>query len=230
LRAEDIQLLNDADGVAALFSRLGYDTNARTVQSPGNLGITADTIVRRIKKIELIADNEGFFQVYLFQLVSVTVADARALATIFRNRAGNFLLVLTADFDRLDFVFVERIPSMDKLRPSARRNPRSVRELSALSVGNPSVSSFASCADSLGPRPIPSRSTKNSSPLTALLTGPKTTSTTAHSSRITFSKSGCPTLQWIFPNGQRIQNRPTSACTTYTQRLSPGSRAKQKSP
>ncbi len=40
----------------------------------------------------------------------MTVADARALATIFRNRAGNFLLVLTADFDRVDFVFVERIP------------------------------------------------------------------------------------------------------------------------
>ncbi len=74
------------------------------------MGITAETLLRRIKKIELIADNEGFFQVYLFQLVSVTVADARALATIFRNRAGNFLLVLTADFDRLDFVFVERIP------------------------------------------------------------------------------------------------------------------------
>ena len=80
------------------------------MQTPGNLGITAETLVRRIRKIELIADNEGFFQVYLFQLASVTVADARALATIFRNRAGNFLLVLTADFDRLDFVFVERIP------------------------------------------------------------------------------------------------------------------------
>ena len=78
LRAEDIQVLNDADGVAALFSRLGYETNARTVQSPGNLGITADTLLRRIKKIELIANNEGFFQVYLFQLVSVTVVDARA--------------------------------------------------------------------------------------------------------------------------------------------------------
>jgi type I restriction-modification system DNA methylase subunit len=107
----DIQALSDADGVAALFSRLGYDTNARTVQSPGNLGITAETLLRRIKKIELIADDEGFFQVYLFQLVSVTVADARALATIFRSRAGNFLLVLTANFDRLDFVFVERIPA-----------------------------------------------------------------------------------------------------------------------
>lgn len=39
----------------------------------------------------------------------MAVADARALASSFRNRAGNFLLVLTADFDRLDFVFVERI-------------------------------------------------------------------------------------------------------------------------
>jgi len=65
-------------------------------------------VLRRIRKIELIADNEGLLQIYFFQLVSVTVADARALATVFRNRSGNFLLVLTADFDRIDFVLIEK--------------------------------------------------------------------------------------------------------------------------
>ncbi|MBV8360170.1 MAG: hypothetical protein JO189_19870 [Deltaproteobacteria bacterium] len=108
MRAEHFQLLSDADAIAAFFGRLGYNTNARTFQTPGNLGITAESTLRRIRHIELIADNEGFLQVYLFQLVSLTVADARALAATFRNRTGNFLLVLTANFDRIDFVLVEK--------------------------------------------------------------------------------------------------------------------------
>jgi hypothetical protein len=45
--------------------------------------------------------------------VSVTIADARALATTFRNRVGNFLLVLTADFDRIDFVLIEKYLPID---------------------------------------------------------------------------------------------------------------------
>jgi hypothetical protein len=108
LRAEDVQRLSDADAIAAFFGRLGYNTNPRTFQTPGNLGITNETALRRIRRIELIADNEGFLQVYLFQLASLTIADARALAVAFRNRAGNFLLVLTVDFERIDFVLVEK--------------------------------------------------------------------------------------------------------------------------
>ena len=120
MRAEHVQVLGDADGIAAFFSRLGYDTNGRTIQTPGNLGITAESLVRRIRKVELIADDEGLFQVYLFQLPSVTIADARALAAAFRNRAGNFLLVLTVNFDRLDFVLVEKyLPSGDDGRSIA---------------------------------------------------------------------------------------------------------------
>jgi hypothetical protein len=108
LDAAAVQLLSDADAIAAFFGRLGYNTNPRTVQTPGNLGITAESTLRRIRRIELIADNEGFLQVYLFQLATLTLADARAAAAAFRNRAGNFLLVLTADFDRIDFVLVEK--------------------------------------------------------------------------------------------------------------------------
>ncbi|MEW6300325.1 MAG: hypothetical protein AB1671_21740 [Thermodesulfobacteriota bacterium] len=108
LTSRDIQALSNTDAVVALFACLGYDTNARTPQMPGNLGITAEGTARPIKRIELIADQQGLFQVYLFELQSVTVAHTRALAKAFCNRAGNYLLILTSDYDRLDFVLVEK--------------------------------------------------------------------------------------------------------------------------
>jgi hypothetical protein len=108
LSRQDIQSLSSADAVAAFFARLGYNTDAQTAQTAGNLGITADSTVRPIKKIELIADQEGLLQVYLFELQTVTVAHTRALARAFRNRAGNYLLILTSDYDRLDFVLLEK--------------------------------------------------------------------------------------------------------------------------
>jgi len=108
LNRQDTQTLASAEAIAAFFARLGYNTEAHTTQTPGNLGITADSTYRPIKKIELIANQEGLFQVYLFELQSITVAHTLALARAFRNRAGNYLLVLTSDYDRLDFVFLER--------------------------------------------------------------------------------------------------------------------------
>lgn len=108
LAERDVQGLSSADALAAFLASLGYNTNARTVQTPGNLGITADSTLRPIMRIELIADREGLFQVYLFELRTVTVAHTRALARTFRNRAGNFMLILTSDYERLDFVLVER--------------------------------------------------------------------------------------------------------------------------
>jgi hypothetical protein len=108
ITASEIQQLAGADAVAAFFAKLGYRTNVRVPQTPGNLGITADGTVRPIKRVELIADQEGLLQVYLFELATVTVTHTRALARAFRNRAGNYLLVLTSDYDRLDFVLVEK--------------------------------------------------------------------------------------------------------------------------
>jgi len=104
----DIQSLSNVDEITAFFARLGYNTDARISQTPANLGITAEGTARPIKKIELIGDQEGFFQVYLFELTSVTVAHTRALARTFRNQAGNYLLVLTSDYERLDFVLLEK--------------------------------------------------------------------------------------------------------------------------
>jgi hypothetical protein len=108
ITASEVQQLAGADAVAAFFAKLGYRTDVRVSQTPGNLGITADGTVRPIKRVELIADQEGLLQVYLFELATVTVTHTRALARAFRNRAGNYLLVLTSDYDRLDFVLVEK--------------------------------------------------------------------------------------------------------------------------
>ncbi len=108
LRHGDIQALSDADGVAAFFERLGYNTSVRRIQTPANLGITAGSTLKPIKKIELVADQEGLLQIYLFELCSVTVAHTRAIANAFRLLAGNYLLILTSDYEQLDFVLLER--------------------------------------------------------------------------------------------------------------------------
>ncbi|MBI5526262.1 MAG: Eco57I restriction-modification methylase domain-containing protein, partial [Deltaproteobacteria bacterium] len=105
----DVLELSGADALCAFFSTLGYDTSKRIVQQPGHLGITAEATLRQIRRIERLADEDGLFQVYLFELKSVTVMTTRALARAFRNRAGNYLLVLTADFERLDLVLLSRV-------------------------------------------------------------------------------------------------------------------------
>ena len=99
LTERDVQQLATANEVVAFFARLGYNTRARLVQAPENLGITADGAGRPIRRIELIADQDKLLQVHLFELSSVTVTHTRART--FRNRAGNYLLVLTSDYERL---------------------------------------------------------------------------------------------------------------------------------
>jgi hypothetical protein len=107
LTAQDLQGLHNSDAVTALFTRLGYDTAGRTMQTPSNLGIP-EGVARPIKRIELIADHQKLFQIYLFELKSVTVAEIKALARVFRNFAGQFLLVLTSNFEYIDFVLLDR--------------------------------------------------------------------------------------------------------------------------
>jgi hypothetical protein len=114
LRSEHIQSISNADEVAGFFSYLGYNITERIKQSPSNLGVTNETLLKEIKKIELIANQENLLQVYLFELSSVTVANTQALVRVFRNRVGNYLMVLTSDFNRIDFVLIERILPDDK--------------------------------------------------------------------------------------------------------------------
>src|SRR5258706_3874088 len=107
LETRDLQGLSSIDAVVGLFTKLGYDTSVRTSQTAANLGIP-EAVARPIKRIELLADHQKLLQVYLFELKSVTVAEIRALARVFRNFAGQFLLVLTSDYEFVEFVLLDR--------------------------------------------------------------------------------------------------------------------------
>lgn len=112
---EDVQLLAGRDALAAFFARLGYDTNVRLAQNVNAMSITNDTLRASIKHIERLANRKKdglVFEIYLFELKSVTVAATQAIARSFRDRPDDYLLVLTSDYEELDFVLVERyIPS-----------------------------------------------------------------------------------------------------------------------
>jgi hypothetical protein len=109
LSREDIQLLSSRDALAAFFAKLGYDTNDRLVQNVAAMGFTGDNLKAAITHIERLASQDArMFEVYLFELKSVTVASTQGIVRAFRNRPGDYLLVLTDDYQRLDFVLVER--------------------------------------------------------------------------------------------------------------------------
>src|SRR5579859_1207137 len=112
LSREDIQLLSSRDALAAFFAKLGFDTNDRLVQNITAMGFTSDNLKSAITHIERLASQDArMFEVYLFELKSVTVAHTQAIVRTFRNRPGDYLLVLTDDYQRLDFVLVERYTS-----------------------------------------------------------------------------------------------------------------------
>ena len=112
LTASDVQTLASRDGVTAFFATLGYDTDSRQAQTADAMDITAESLKKRVQHVERIAfqdDGAEPLDVYLVELTSVTVAATKGLATALKNRAGNYLLVLTDDYQRLDFVLLERL-------------------------------------------------------------------------------------------------------------------------
>ncbi len=109
--AADVQLLATRDGVAAFFAALGYRTDSRQSQSVAAMGITGGALSRQIKHIERVAlhsDGADPLDVYVVELTSVTVAATHGLARALRNRVGNYLLALTDDYERIDFVLLQR--------------------------------------------------------------------------------------------------------------------------
>ncbi len=144
LSVADVQALATKDGVAAFFAAMGYRTDSRQPQSVSAMGITAGSLSRQINHIERIAvhdDGAESLDTYLMELTSVTMAAIQGLVRVLRNRAGNYLLVLTDDYERLDFVLLQRtLPGTPTLpmtvsqvavRPRiltiSRRNPTQVQ-------------------------------------------------------------------------------------------------------
>lgn len=119
LSKADLQTLATRDGVVAFFASLGYRTDARQTQSVAAMGITADSLKQQINHIERIAIHDNGAEpldVYLAELTSVTVATRQGLARALRNRVGNYMLVLTDDYEHLDFVLLQRsLPMFTRL-------------------------------------------------------------------------------------------------------------------
>src|SRR5271157_382781 len=122
LKPSGIQQISSTDAVVGLFTALGYNTSARQVMTSEALGF-AESLTREVVHVERVADQEGELQVFFVELKHLTVALTNLLARAFKNRAGLFLLVLTADYVRLDFVMLEtEAPGAGK--KSAVRGPQ----------------------------------------------------------------------------------------------------------
>lgn len=121
ISAQDVLDLNNAEQLARLFVSLGYSVEGRIQQTPRNLGITDDTLERSIRRVEQLAARDGV-EVWLFELARTGVQVTRQITHAFRLRAGNFLLVLTQDYESLDLVLVETrpAPSGTNRQPTAR--------------------------------------------------------------------------------------------------------------
>ena len=83
------------DNLNMHFAKLGYDTNERLVQNVAAMDFTSDSLKSAITHIERLASQDGrMFEVYLFELKSVTIASTQGIVRTFRNRPGDYLLVL----------------------------------------------------------------------------------------------------------------------------------------
>jgi len=124
LSRADVQELASRDALVSFFAGLGYSTDARITQTCAAMGITAESLQKQIRHIEHVAIKEGGAEpldIYLIELTSVTMLATQGLARALRNRAGNYLLVLTDDYERLDFVLLERFLPGASIAPMATK-------------------------------------------------------------------------------------------------------------
>ena len=142
LTASDVQTLASRDAVVAFFATLGYNTDSRQPQSAAAMGVAAESLKRQIEHVERIAvhsDGAEPLDVYLVELKSVTVAATKGLARVLKNLAGNYLLVLTDDYQHLDFVLLERILPEGKSTAFAQREVSIRPRILTVDRRNPSL-------------------------------------------------------------------------------------------
>lgn len=122
VRDQDIQALSSIDEIAKFFTQLRYPEN-RIPIPPEQLGFP-QALCDSVQQLEMITQiDDGIFnlQIYFIRLLSVTVARTRELVRQFRDLNGEFLLIITDDFNHLDFVLLERSePSLPGFNVSAR--------------------------------------------------------------------------------------------------------------
>jgi len=109
LHPDEITALANSDHVIELFAKLGYDTSQATEFTPASLGLDEDTIRPHLQTIRRIAVGQidADITVYLFEVKTLAVDLIQKIARKLRGTSN--LLILTKDYDRLDFVMVDRI-------------------------------------------------------------------------------------------------------------------------
>ena len=125
LTPEDLSRLISVDALAAFFQRLGYSTAKRATIPAQAVGLDG---VGDIRQIELVSeDADGFLRVVFVQLRSVTAKVRNTLVRTFGQQNQDYLLVLTSDFEALEFVLIEKVrhqrkgPGGDSItKPQAR--------------------------------------------------------------------------------------------------------------
>ena len=123
-RTETFGGLVDRESVRTLFARLGYPVEHGRPTDPVAEGMP-ERLAEGIRHIEVLALGDMGLVVYLIELASVTVARINELARHFKARAGDTLAVLTANYERVDFVLFDRqTPTEGAGRKQAQAIPR----------------------------------------------------------------------------------------------------------
>ncbi len=107
ITSKQIQKLKSAEEIAKFFDMLGYPVDDRVEMTPEALNFS-DDLSESVQRIEKISSVEEELEVYLVELLSLTVARRKALARSFRDFPMEFLFVLTDDYNRIDFMLLER--------------------------------------------------------------------------------------------------------------------------
>ena len=108
LTVKDISRITSADTVAAFLSNLGYDTGNRKPLTPEAIGLSGDSAAA-IRYLEVMAeDSEGFLRVVFGQLRSLTAKSRNDLARVLGRTNVDHLLILTSDFETIEFVLLDK--------------------------------------------------------------------------------------------------------------------------
>jgi len=108
LTTRDIVELTSSDAIASFLTERHYPTNRRKPLSASALGLTSET-ADGIRHMELLAeDDEQFLRVIFVQLRSITAKARYELVRNLGNRDGDHLLILTKDFEVLEFVLIDK--------------------------------------------------------------------------------------------------------------------------
>jgi hypothetical protein len=122
LEVSDIRRLESADEIAHFFTKLHYDIDERTnIPDYAALGMGSEDMRQHIHKIELIGKDpeDGDISIYLFEVRSVTAKLRNDIARRFRERPEKAILVLTKDYEAIEFVMLERVLSRSQSRRTA---------------------------------------------------------------------------------------------------------------